>query len=222
MCRDRGLEFNEETTVIQLEEMLSQPAETPQGEAPQPQGREDLNETTPETEDEKSSDDDGAVNSVSDDDGAGDIAGDIEAPIIPPDPETEDVKEDPIKDTKLTPPLPQGRDEAGKSIDSADEEKKPEVVKDITKLYNADIKFMKEWVWKQPLVRFMIPMAESEKPGAYDTWMRNGYRLQVMKGVFVDLPKPVADDFATHYNIDMETGRNFRLDLNADKQNALS
>lgn len=218
MCKDRNLEFNEETTVNQLEEMLSQPAGLPQNDqAPQPQGREDLNDPAPKNEDEKSSDEDGAENSENSNENDGKNDGDPQSePTDKPEKEDEE-KEDTVNDT---PPVPQGRDAKGK-VDDKDEEDEPPVVKDITKLHNADIAFMKEWVWDQPQVRFMIPLSEGEKPGAYDTWQRNGYRLEIMKGVFIDLPEPVANDLATHYNLDMETGKDFRLDLNANKQKAL-
>lgn len=75
---------------------------------------------------------------------------------------------------------------------------------------------------KRPKVRFMIPLGINEKPGAYDEAYINGYRYTIKKGVFVDIPDRVADLLAQKYQIEMEVGKDMRLDRATDVSEALA
>ena len=46
---------------------------------------------------------------------------------------------------------------------------------------------------KQPKVRVLIPLIGEEKSGTTMSVILNGYRLNVAKGVYVDVPEQVAD-----------------------------
>lgn len=52
---------------------------------------------------------------------------------------------------------------------------------------------MKAWLETQPKVRIMIPRQGKEKMGTTESVVLNGYRLNIVKGVYVLVPKPVAD-----------------------------
>lgn len=73
---------------------------------------------------------------------------------------------------------------------------------------------MKEYLWSQPLVNFLIPLSFGEKRGAYETVTMNGYRLNIMKGVMVEIPKDVANLLAESYQLTAEAGQDFLLDRN--------
>lgn len=71
---------------------------------------------------------------------------------------------------------------------------------------------MKEKLWRQPLVQFMIPLGFGEKRGAFESVILNGYRLNIMKGVMVEIPKQVAEILANSYQMLAEAGKDFELD----------
>lgn len=52
---------------------------------------------------------------------------------------------------------------------------------------------MREHLAKQPKVRILIPVEGKEKPGITIPVTINGYRLNIMKGVYVEVPEQVAD-----------------------------
>lgn len=51
---------------------------------------------------------------------------------------------------------------------------------------------MKEVLAKQPKVRILIPLGESERIGSTKQVILNGYRLNIQKGVYVEVPEQVA------------------------------
>lgn len=53
---------------------------------------------------------------------------------------------------------------------------------------------------KQPLVRVLIPRENKEPRGATFPVTLNGYRLNMKKGIYVEVPKQVADVIQTHFN----------------------
>lgn len=61
-------------------------------------------------------------------------------------------------------------------------------------------------------VNFIIPMADGEAPGAYETVQINGYGLTIQKGVMVNIPLPVANLLAEKYRIAMTAGQDKRID----------
>ena len=68
----------------------------------------------------------------------------------------------------------------------------------------------------------MVPLSEGEKPGAIHAVTINGYKYEVPKGVMTTVPKAVAEMLAQSYQIGMNAGADFRVDLNSNKQDALS
>jgi len=70
----------------------------------------------------------------------------------------------------------------------------------------------KEILDRQPKVRMMLPLADGEKEGAYETVQVNGHLYTMMKGVAVDLPEAVANIIAEKYRITLTAGAERRLD----------
>ena len=52
---------------------------------------------------------------------------------------------------------------------------------------------MREALSKQRKVRILIPLEAKEKAGSTESVILNGYRLNIQKGVYVDVPSQVAD-----------------------------
>jgi len=73
---------------------------------------------------------------------------------------------------------------------------------------------MKAHLAKQPKVQFLIPLGFGEKRGAYETVIMNGYRLNIMKGVLVELPRQVAELLAESYQMTIAAGQEYLLDRN--------
>lgn len=60
---------------------------------------------------------------------------------------------------------------------------------------------------KQPKVAFMIPRQENELNGlSYETVQINGHRMEIRKGVMVQIPQQVAEILAEKYRIQTEAG----------------
>lgn len=87
---------------------------------------------------------------------------------------------------------------------------------------NSDIALTKKKLASRPTVQFFAPLGMGEKPGATETVWINGYPTVVRKGVMTQVPDLVANILAEHYQINSEAGSEFRTDLNAEKENALS
>ena len=51
---------------------------------------------------------------------------------------------------------------------------------------------MKAKLAKQPRVKILIPLEGKEKMGSTESVILNGYRLNILKGVYVDVPEQVA------------------------------
>lgn len=76
---------------------------------------------------------------------------------------------------------------------------------------------------KQTKVWFMIPPMEGEARGlAYETVTIDGHRIEIKKGVMVEMPQQVAEILAEKYRIELSAGQNFRIDGNQTKIDALS
>lgn len=78
---------------------------------------------------------------------------------------------------------------------------------------------MKEHLAKQPKVRMYIPLEGAEKVGTVYPVVMNGYRLNVPKGVYVDVPQPVADILRTSLQQTEEAGAQYRLDKAPKERN---
>lgn len=96
---------------------------------------------------------------------------------------------------------------------------KPKVNADVE--LASDIRTTKQILEAEEKVHFMVPLFEGEKPGAVHECFINGYRYPVKKGIMVLIPRSIAELLSEHYKINAEAGADFRLDMNADKQNAL-
>lgn len=82
----------------------------------------------------------------------------------------------------------------------------------------------KESLEKQPKVRMMIPLEGGEKIGVTIPVTINGHRVNVPKGVYVNVPEQIADMLMESFNQTELAGRDFRVDLRQDKaaQDALT
>lgn len=80
---------------------------------------------------------------------------------------------------------------------------------------------MKEHLDAQPKVGFVIPLGIGEKPGAIETWQANGYRLNILKGVMVMLPKQVVESLAESYQMTSVAGQEFLADRDAEHKEKL-
>ncbi len=76
---------------------------------------------------------------------------------------------------------------------------------------------MKQHLAKQPKVRTIIPLEGKEKKGeSFLTVILNGYRLNVPKGVYIDLPEQIADIVKQHYEQTDEALHN-KFELTGDR-----
>lgn len=73
-----------------------------------------------------------------------------------------------------------------------------------------------------PQVSFLIPLAEGEKPGAFEEPEINGFKTIVPKGVMVNIPVQVANLLAEKYRIAMTAGKDKRVDRASDVSDALN
>ncbi len=108
--------------------------------------------------------------------------------------------------------------------DSIPDPKPPE---DIELAGKTDIEKTKAYLARQQKLSMHIPLEEGEKEGAFQTVTINGYRLIIKKGVFVELPLPVAQLLAENMKIQLnpeqnELNKSFNINRNAETQKALS
>lgn len=82
-------------------------------------------------------------------------------------------------------------------IASVQESKTPKTKSDTTPKTKSEI--MKEALAKQPKVSIYIPLEKGESKNAVETVILNGYRLNIKKGVYVEVPKQVADIIKDSY-----------------------
>jgi SpoVK/Ycf46/Vps4 family AAA+-type ATPase len=66
---------------------------------------------------------------------------------------------------------------------------------------------MRKYLESRPKVRFMIPLDLGEKPGAIESWCENGYKIEIEKGVFQDVPDVIAEILARRYQLTMDAGK---------------
>lgn len=91
----------------------------------------------------------------------------------------------------------------------------------VAQALKSDIEVTRIALSKEPTVNLMIPL-NGEKKGAFeDVWI-NGYHMRVPKGVMSIVPQSVAELINNKYDIESTVGEEFRLDLNADKHDAVS
>lgn len=69
---------------------------------------------------------------------------------------------------------------------------------------------MRDYLMSYPKVPVLVPLMPGEKKGAREPVLVNGVRLDVMKGVMVEIPRPFAEQIYAHYSMSIES-------LGADK-----
>jgi len=89
----------------------------------------------------------------------------------------------------------------------------PAPTKEDVQAYQTKAQKMKEFLWKQPLVTIMIPLEQGEKDGTTLPITLNGYRLNLRKNTYVEVPKPIADLLKDILRQNEAAGRDFRIDV---------
>jgi hypothetical protein len=96
-------------------------------------------------------------------------------------------------------------EEEGKELEEEEVEKKEEEIKAPAPRVNhtgisenrvkagSKAEIMREKLSAQPKVMVYIPLGIGEKPGVTIPVTLNGYRVNIMKGVYVEVPKQIAD-----------------------------
>lgn len=74
---------------------------------------------------------------------------------------------------------------------------------------NADIKSRLD---AQDKVNILIPLEPGEKRGTYHPVIFNGYRIDILKGVYVSVPQTIADIVKDSFDQMAEVGKDFELD----------
>lgn len=93
-----------------------------------------------------------------------------------------------------------------------------EEIAKVEKTHQSKVDAMKENLSKQPLVTMYVPLVGGEKIGATIPVTLNGYRVNIPKGVYVDVPQQIADLLKDHLQQTEEAGRRWRLDLRGEQQ----
>lgn len=89
--------------------------------------------------------------------------------------------------------------------------------------FNKTVSDMKSLLAAQSKVRVLVPLESGEKLGEFLPVSINGYRLNVPKGVYVDVPQSVADIISESYNIyEHNSATAMRADRNDEVSSALT
>jgi hypothetical protein len=127
------------------------------------------------------------------------------------------------------PDTPPQAPETPTPIATPDASPEPPIVADVKKNVSANeakskdiIAETKAILKKKPHTNFIIPLADGEAVGSFETVQINGYKLTIQKGVMVNIPVPVANILAEKYRIAMTAGQDKRIDRAPDVQDALS
>jgi hypothetical protein len=133
-----------------------------------------------------------------------------------------------VKTTKKTNPLLEDQEEEVlvESEEIVEEEvtvapKKASKKVDVVIDYQSDISATKKTLENEEQVHFLVPLSEGEKPGSVHECFINGYKYSVEKGIMTTVPQSIANLLANYYNIGMNAGSDFRVDLNSQKRDAL-
>lgn len=82
-------------------------------------------------------------------------------------------------------------------IDAAERVSDAEVARE----QRSDIIRTKKALAAAPKTKWIVNLEPGERPGATISVTINGYRLSIKKGVLVEIPVPVAEVLASHYNV---------------------
>lgn len=101
----------------------------------------------------------------------------------------------------------------------------PTEARRIERVWKADQKKMKEHLEAQPKVSIMIPLNAGEKPENGQkvpfTVNLNGYRQEYPRGEFITVPKQIAEMIQERLESEGKIGRQWRIDADAERANAL-
>ncbi len=100
----------------------------------------------------------------------------------------------------------------------------PEEIQAVDKTFKSKRMIMKEKLAEQPKVRIFIPLDGKETPGTQHPVTINGYRVNIPKGVYCEVPQQVADIIMESLNqTEAATSRNpKRIDLDSPKADILT
>jgi hypothetical protein len=73
------------------------------------------------------------------------------------------------------------------------------------------VKGVKEMLAAQPKVKIYVPLEPGEKRGAYLPVIINGFRTDILKGVYVEVAQSIADIVSDSYNQTADVGRDLEL-----------
>lgn len=126
----------------------------------------------------------------------------------------------PVKDDLVGAPVPRRTGDKVAPVSSVPENG----VRNVTQLMTEDAKIMKKTLDAQPKVAFYIPLGPEEKLGqAYESVTINGYRLEIKKGMMVNVPQQVSEMLMEHMNIQSSVGVDQRISSKSKEvQDALS
>lgn len=98
-------------------------------------------------------------------------------------------------------------------IDAAEKVSEAQVARE----QRSDIVRTKKALAAAPKTKWIVNLEPGERPGAAISVTINGYRLSVKKGVLVEIPVPVAEVLASHYNVvsDVAVEKSMGLDAEA-------
>ena len=84
-------------------------------------------------------------------------------------------------------------------------------------------KTTRDKIMAEPKIKFLVPLDINEKQGTILPVTINGWRLNIPKGIFIDLPQSIAVMLAEKYQITSEAGKEFDLsnEENQKRQDAL-
>lgn len=79
----------------------------------------------------------------------------------------------------------------------------------------------KAYLDAQPKVSVLIPFAKGEKKGVTQPFTINGYRLNVPKGVMIQVPQQIAEMIAERFNVELEVKGRSLENKGSDAKSAL-
>lgn len=89
----------------------------------------------------------------------------------------------------------------------------PEAIEKVRAMREDKREIMRKRLMAQPVIRMYLPLEGSEKIGAIHPVQLNGFRMDIPKGVYVDVPEQVADILRDSFQQTESAGKAFRLDL---------
>lgn len=125
------------------------------------------------------------------------------------------------EETEAKAPRPVGRQSGSGSKSSVGQPIKGAVKEGTIPTQTGEVAIIKAKLDKEPKVRVIVPLRFGERPGAIETVTINGYRYEIKKGYYVDVPQSVADLIIQQASAEAEAGLDKRVDLmedDADKE----